>query len=75
MKEQFKNMKLKDVFANEACEAAIKELAPQLTKFPLAMVANKKAGEIFTLAVSMKLVDEATRDKIVEKLESALGIE
>ena len=75
MKEQFKNMKLKDVFANQACVETINKLAPQLTKFPLAMVANKKAGEIFTLAVTMKLVDEATRDKIVEKLEAALGIE
>jgi len=75
MKEQFKNMKLKDIFANETCQNIIKELAPQLTKFPLAMVANKKVGEILTQAVSMRLVDEATRDKIVEKLEAALGIE
>lgn len=75
MKDQFKNMLLKEVFANAECEATIKKLAPQLTKFPLAMVANKKAGEIFTLAVTMKLVDVETRDKIVAELENILGIE
>lgn len=75
MKEQFKNMLLKEVFANEACKATIEKMAPQLTKFPLAMVANKKAGEIFNLAVTMKLVDVETRDKIVEELQNLLGIQ
>ena len=75
MKEQFKNMLLKDIFANKECEETIRRMAPQLAKFPLAMVANKKAGEIFTLAVTMKLVDVETRDNIVAELERILGIE
>ena len=75
MTEKFKAMLLKDVFANKACVEVIEKLAPALTKFPLAMVANRKAGEIFELAVTMRIVDKATRDKVVDELQKLLGVD
>jgi len=75
MTEKFKGMTIKEVFTNEACLEILNKMAPQLTKFPMAMVGHKKCGEIFQLAVSMKLVDVATRDALVDALQKALGIE
>ena len=74
MTEEFKAMKLKEVFAKEECRDTVYTMAPPLGKFPLAMVANKTAGEIFELAVTMRLVSVETRDAVVEKLQQQLGL-
>jgi len=74
MTEKFKAMTIKEVFTNADCKAILDRMAPQLTKFPMAMVGHKKCGEIFELAVTMKLVDVATRDALVAELQKTLGL-
>ena len=74
MTEQFKAMKLKEIFAKEECKDTVYTMAPPLGKFPLVLVANKTAGEIFELAVTAKLIPVETRDALVEKLQQQLGL-
>ncbi len=74
MTEQFKAMKLKEVFARDECRDTVYTMAPPLGKFPLVLVANKTAGEIFELAVTANLITVETRDALVEKLQQQLGL-
>ena len=48
----FRSTTVKDVFANEKAAAIIKELAPNLMKYPIKLFNKMTCGEIFDLVVS-----------------------
>ena len=65
----FRSTTVKDMFANEKAAAIIKELAPQLMKYPIKLFNKKTCGEIFDLVVSKKLVPE----DVAKKIEAAIN--
>ena len=68
----FRSMKVKELFANEKAAAVVKELAPNLTKYPIKLFNNKSCGEIFDLVVSKKIVPEDVARKIEERVNALL---
>ncbi len=54
----FRNLTVKDCFANPKCVEIIKKYAPNLTKYPVKLFNKKSCGEIFDLVVSKKIVPE-----------------
>ncbi len=66
----FRSTTVKDMFANEKAAAIIKELAPQLMKYPIKLFNKKTCGEIFDLVVSKKIVPEAVAKQIEEKINA-----
>ena len=69
---EFRSMKVKELFANEKAAAVVKELAPNLTKYPIKLFNNKSCGEIFDLVVSKKIVPEDVARKIEERVNALL---
>ena len=67
----FRSMKVKELFSNEQATAIVKELAPNLMKYPIKLFNNKTCGEIFDLVVSKKIVPEDVA-KEIEKRVNAL---
>jgi len=65
----FRSTTVKDVFANEKAAAIIKELAPNLMKYPIKLFNKKTCGEIFDLVVSKKIVPE----NIAKEIESRIN--
>ena len=68
----FRSMTVKECFSNPKCVAIIEELAPQLTKFPRALINKKTCGEIFNLVVSKKIVPEDVAKTIEAKINEIL---
>ena len=68
----FRSMKVKELFANEKAAAVVKELAPNLLKYPIKLFNNKTCGEIFDLVVSKKIVPEDAAKKIEERVNALL---
>ena len=62
---------VKDFFADERKAAIVKELAPNLMKYPIKLFNKKTCGEIFDLVVSKKIVPESVA-KEIEKRANAL---
>ena len=48
----FGNLTAKELFDNPDTAAVIKELAPQLLKYPIKLLGKKKCGEIFDKVVA-----------------------
>ena len=48
----FRNLTVKELFDNPDTAAVIKELAPQLLKYPIKLLGKKKCGEIFDKVVA-----------------------
>ena len=48
----FGNLTVKELFDNPDTAAVIKELAPQLLKYPIKLLGKKKCGEIFDKVVA-----------------------
>ena len=69
---EFRSMKVKELFSNERAAAIVKELAPNLMKYPIKLFNNKTCGEIFDLVVSKKIVPEDIAKKIEEKVNAIL---
>lgn len=67
----FRSTKVKDFFADEKKAAIVKELAPNLMKYPIKLFNKKTCGEIFDLVVSKKIVPESVA-KEIEKRANAL---
>ena len=67
----FRSTKVKDFFADEKKAAIVKELAPNLMKYPIKLFNKKTCGEIFDLVVSKKIVPESDA-KEIEKRANAL---
>lgn len=67
----FRSTKVKDFFADEKKAAIVKELAPNIMKYPIKLFNKKTCGEIFDLVVSKKIVPESVA-KEIEKRANAL---
>ena len=68
----FRSISVKDLFANEKAVAIIKELAPQIMKYPIKLFNKKTCGEIFDLVVSKKIVPENVAKEIEAKINAIL---
>jgi hypothetical protein len=66
----FRSTTVKDVFANEKAAAIIKELAPNLMKYPIKLFNKKTCGEIFDLVVSKKIVPESVAKEIESRINA-----
>ena len=66
----FRSTTVKDVFANEKAAAIIKELAPNLMKYPIKLFNKKTCGEIFDLVVSNKIVPEDVAKEIESRINA-----
>ena len=66
----FRSMKVKELFANEQAAAVVRELAPNLTKYPIKLFNNKTCGEIFDLVVSKKIVPENVAKEIERRFNA-----
>ena len=64
----FRSTKVKDLFADPQKAAIVKELAPNLMKYPIKLFNNKTCGEIFDLVVSKKIVPE----NVAKELETRI---
>ena len=67
----FRSTKVKDFFADDKKAAIVKELAPNLLKYPIKLFNSKTCGEIFDLVVKKKIVPENIA-KEIEKRVNAL---
>ena len=68
----FRSTTVKDMFANEKAAAIIKELAPNLMKYPIKLFNKKTCGEIFDLVVSKKIVPADVAKTIESKINEIL---
>ena len=66
----FSSTKVKELFANEKASAVVKELAPNLMKYPIKLFNNKTCGEIFDLVVSKKILPESVAKEIEARINS-----
>ena len=69
----FRNLTVKELFDNEKTAAVIKELAPQLLKYPIKLFNKKKCGEIFDKVVATGIVPEDTAKQVEAKINELLG--
>ena len=53
---EFRNITVKELFDNEETAAVIKELAPQLLKYPIKLFYKKTCGEVFLLVTEKGLI-------------------
>lgn len=65
----FKNLTVKECFADPRTKAVVEKYAPQLMKYPLALFNKKKCGEIFDLVVSKKILPV----DVAKQIESAIN--
>ncbi len=68
----FRSMKVKELFANEQAAAVVKELAPNLMKYPIKLFNSKTCGEIFDRVVSAKIVPLDVAKQIEERVNALL---
>ena len=69
----FRDLLVKDFFADDKLKSILTEYAPQLAKNPAVKLMGKKTcGEIFDLVVSKKLLPEATAKEIEAKVNAIL---
>lgn len=60
----FRSMSVKDCFDNPKTAAVIKQMAPELMKYPIKLFYKKSCGEVFDMVVSSKLVSAERAKKI-----------
>ena len=68
----FRNLTVKECFDNPKTAAVVKELAPNLLKYPIKLFNKKSCGEIFDLVVSKKILPAETAKKIEEEINKLL---
>ena len=68
----FRSLTVKEAFDNEKTAAIIKELAPNLMKYPIKLFNKKSCGEIFDLVVSKKIVPENVAKEIESRINAIL---
>ena len=68
----FRSLTVKECFDNPKTAAIVKELAPNLTKYPVKLFSKKSCGEIFDLVVSKKILPADTAKKIEEEINKVL---
>ena len=70
---EFRNITVKELFDNEATAAVIKELAPQLLKYPNKLFNKKKCGEVFDKVVATGIVPENIAKQAEAKINEILN--
>ena len=68
----FRSMLVKECFDNPKTAAIVKDLAPNLMKYPIKLFNKKSCGEIFDLVVSKKIVPENVAKEIEAKINAIL---
>ena len=68
----FRSLSVKECFDNPKTAAVVKELAPNLMKYPIKLFNKKSCGEIFDLVVSKKILPEETAKKIEAEINKIL---
>ncbi len=68
----FRQLTVKECFDNPKTAAVVKELAPNLMKYPIKLFNKKTCGEIFDLVVSKKILPAETAKKIEEEINKLL---
>ena len=68
----FRQLTVKECFDNPKTAAVVKELAPNLLKYPIKLFNKKTCGEIFDLVVSKKILPADTAKKIEEEINKLL---
>ncbi len=68
----FRSLTVKECFDNPKTAAVVKELAPNLMKYPIKLFNKKSCGEIFDLVVSKKILPAETAKKIEEEINKLL---
>ncbi len=68
----FRSLTVKECFDNPKTAAIVKELAPNLTKYPIKLFNKKSCGEIFDLVVSKKILPKETAEKIEAEINKVL---
>ena len=70
----FRELLVKDLFADPKLKAALEEHAPSIAKNPAAKLMGKKTcGEVFDLVVSKKLVSKEAADKVEAAINALLN--
>ena len=69
----FRNLTVKECFDNPKTAAVVKELAPNLMKYPIKLFNQKSCGEIFDLVVSKKILPADTAKKIEAEINKLLS--
>jgi len=69
---KFREKTVKEIFENPQCKAVIQELAPELLKFPIMLVANHKCGDIFDMAMKQNMLSEEKAKAIIEAIGAVL---
>ena len=69
----FRNLTVKELFDNPDTAAVIKELAPQLLKYPIKLLGKKKCGEIFDKVVATGIVPEAIAKEAEARINKILA--
>ena len=68
----FRSLSVKECFDNPKTANIVKELAPNLMKYPIKLFNKKSCGEIFDLVVSKKILPADTAKKIEEEINKLL---
>ena len=68
----FRSLSVKECFDNPKTANIVKELAPNLMKYPIKLFNKKSCGEIFDLVVSKKILPADTAKKIEEEINKVL---
>lgn len=68
----FRNLTVKECFANPQCKAIIEQYAPQIMKYPIKLFNKKSCGEIFDLVVSKNILPRDVAETIEKKINEVL---
>ena len=68
----FRNLTVKECFDNPKTAAVVKELAPNLLKYPIKLFNKKSCGEIFDKVVKGGIVPENIARQIEEKVNAII---
>ena len=68
----FRSLSVKELFDNPKTAAVIKEMAPQLLKYPVKMFNKKSCGEIFDRVVKVGIVPLDQAKKIEAKVNEII---
>ena len=69
---EFRHLSVKECFDNPKTASIVKELAPNLMKYPIKLFNKKSCGEIFDLVVSKKILPKDVAEKIEAEINKVL---
>ena len=69
----FRKLTVKELLDNPDTAAVIKELAPQLLKYPIKLLGKKKCGEIFDKVVATGIVPEVIAKEAEARINKILA--